>query len=278
MHPNRIIELVRDFAALHGQNLSEKLFQNLSGVSPLDIARHFSTWNNLRAAAGLAPKSFGPHATTPADVLVAFESALKKHGPRLSLQTFTTESGISERVNLLPLRELDPPPALRRIAPLSQRQPAGANPLTSCPRQAARISPEQILDRLCAVVREHGENISIHRFCQLTRFSQRLICSRFGCWSNLRRAAGLTPHAKIAPRFTRDDLLDDLFQVYHRTGTDPKMHSYRYHGGQISTVTILRPLRLLAQRPRRPPRIPSATLEPRRSPTTTPANRASLTS
>ena len=61
---------------------------------------------------------------------------------------------------------------------------------------------------------------------------------RFGRWSNLRRAAGLSPCAEIPARYTRDDLLDDLLQVYQRTGGNPKMSRYRCDGGRISTVTI----------------------------------------
>lgn len=372
MDPNRLIELVREFAAIHGQNISEKLFLNLSGVPPQEITQHFSTWQTLRSAAGLPPKHSPPR-TTQADVLAAFQTALKKHGPRLTLRRFSAESGISERViyarcgnwtqlrlsaGLTPranscqpratptraansrqpvtheqildhlravvrehgehvslhrfclltgfsqscidarfgrwskLRSAAGLPPIHSQSPISEadviaafqtalkthgprlslqtfslesgiserviysrcgswtklRLSAGLPPRANIgqPKSARshadhvkpHVTPAQILDRLRAIIREHGENIAFTRFCKLTQYSQRTVVTRFGSWSNLRRAAGLEPYARTPARFTRDQLLDDLLQVYHRSGADPRPYSYRFHGGQVSTITI----------------------------------------
>ena len=102
MDRSRIINLVREYAAIHGMEMSERLFRNLTGVSPFQIQEHFADWNDLRVASGLPParSPAGPRPrTTEAEVLEAFRKAVEKHGPRLSLQTFCQESGLSERVN-----------------------------------------------------------------------------------------------------------------------------------------------------------------------------------
>jgi hypothetical protein len=237
MNQQRLIQLLREFADIQGEDISQRLFLNLSGVPKDEITRHFRSWNDLRMAAGLAPASAPEARLTAEDVLDALRAAVRKHGPRLSLQAFTRETGISERVVFSRCGSWSKARVAVGLPPRANAAQPGSRP-PKTPKRRPGPTRDEILGQLREAIREHGENITFQQFSRRTGFSGRLIIHRFGNWSDLRVAAGLSPYPKLSPRFTREDLLEDLLQVSQRTGQEPKMSYHRLNGGRISTVTI----------------------------------------
>lgn len=117
------------------------------------------------------------------------------------------------------------------------RAAAGLSPEKS--RRKVGLTSAELVRRLKQLVKTHGPEISLHTFLTEVGCSERVVASRFGKWSQLRLAAGLTPFAKMPVRYSEEDMLEDLWQVYQRTGQEPKRFSHRREGGRISSQTIV---------------------------------------
>jgi hypothetical protein len=53
----RILELMREQAAIHGERLTERLFREATGLSERVITDRFGSWGKLRQAVGLSPRA-----------------------------------------------------------------------------------------------------------------------------------------------------------------------------------------------------------------------------
>lgn len=100
------------------------------------------------------------------------------------------------------------------------------------------LSDDKIRDKLRAIVAEHGENVSLARFCDLTGYNPSLLYRRFGSWSALRRSIGISNRSQVPKQYSDREIFDDIFQVVCRIRRKPTFNSYKRDGGRISPQTM----------------------------------------
>lgn len=88
------------------------------------------------------------------------------------------------------------------------------------------MEPGEILAALRAVVAEHGEKISIKRFCGLTGIPETQIYFNFDNWGDAREAAGLPRAYRPGPRISDEELLEELHRVTTELGRFPAWHEF----------------------------------------------------
>ncbi|MFG0332601.1 MAG: homing endonuclease associated repeat-containing protein [Maioricimonas sp. JB049] len=148
-----------------------------------------------------------------------------EYGESLTLTAFRRETGLSQHA----IFDLFGSWKKLRLA-------VGLSP--EAPRARNRVTNDLILERMRELAAEHGERLTERAFVQATGYSARLIRDRFGSWSDLRLAVGLSPRAKVQQHYTTEELLEDLYRVYSRTRSRPLYHKHRVRGGRISPTTI----------------------------------------
>ena len=78
------------------------------------------------------------------------------------------------------------------------------------PHVRHKLSNEDIQERFRAAVAQHGEQVTLARFCQITGFASTFIVRRFGSWGQLRQSIGLAERAAIRDRYTDREIFDDI--------------------------------------------------------------------
>jgi hypothetical protein len=116
---------------------------------------------------------------------------------------------------------------------------AAAGLIPQRPKRKRGLTSAQLIARLKELAKKQGPEVSLHTFLTEVGCSEKVVVNRFGRWSQLRVAAGLTPFAKMPARYTEEDMLEDLWQVYQRTGQEPKRFQHRREGGRISSQTMV---------------------------------------
>lgn len=158
--------------------------------------------------------------------LVEFARGLaQRDGEALSLATVRGETGLSrERI-------------LKLCGSWSElREAVGLRPYG--PLRRDRLANEAIQDQLRAAVAEHGENITLVRFCSLTSYTAVFLNRRFGSWSQLRQSVGLSRRAKMPEHYTDQEIFDDMLEVVKRIRRKPTKSRYKHDGGKIGAETI----------------------------------------
>ncbi len=79
-----------------------------------------------------------------------------------------------------------------------------------------RPTREWLLEKLQSVAAEHGPDVTVFRFRQLTGITPYAINNRWGNWTNLRRAAGLPVRAHAGLVYSDEELLGE----YHRVAVE----------------------------------------------------------
>jgi hypothetical protein len=151
-----------------------------------------------------------------------------EYGEALSLDLFQRESGVGREV----VRRLFGRwSELRRLLGLSDSAP---------PRVCRPRGPggEEMVASLKAVATAEGGEVSERRFFEVTGWTRAQVRTRFGSWTELRRAAGLGVRVHRAPRYTQEMMLEDLFEVWLRTGKFPDFRRHEARGGRIRAKTI----------------------------------------
>ena len=149
----------------------------------------------------------------------------RRDGEALSLATVRGETGL--------LRER----ILNLCGSWSElREAVGLRPYG--PHHRERLTNEAIQDQLRAAVAEHGENITLVRFCCLTGYTAVFLNRRFGSWRKLRESVGLSRRAKMPEHYTDQEIFDDMLEVVKLIRRVPTRNSYKLDGGQISSQTI----------------------------------------
>ncbi len=147
------------------------------------------------------------------------------HGETLTLTVVRQKSGLSrERINKLCGSWCE----LRAMAGLMPNGPHARHTLAN----------EEIRESLRAAVVQHGDNLTLARFCQLTGFASTFLARRFGSWGQLRQSMGLEERAAIRDRYTDREIFDDIQQVVSRIHRVPTFHGYKREGGRISSQTM----------------------------------------
>lgn len=100
------------------------------------------------------------------------------------------------------------------------------------------LPDDEIRDMLRVAVAEHGENVSLARFCDLTGYNPSLLYRRFGSWSALRRSIGIFQRSQVPKQYSDQEILDDIFQVVCRIRRKPTFNSFKRDGGRISPQTM----------------------------------------
>ncbi len=86
-----------------------------------------------------------------------------------------------------------------------------------------RPTRESLLETLQAVAAEHGPDVTVFQFRQLTGTTPYAINNRWGNWTNLRRAAGLPVRAHAGLVYSDEE----LWSEYHRIAVD--VNAYPTH-------------------------------------------------
>lgn len=109
------------------------------------------------------------------------------------------------------------------------------------------MGPERLVDLLKELAAEHGEALSVHRFCRLARVSDRAIYASFaGGWPELRRAAGLAERVEAARRYSDEELLEAFADLGRRLGRVPGWRDVA-QSGVASAATYQRRFGTLAE-------------------------------
>lgn len=148
-----------------------------------------------------------------------------EYGESLTLTAFRRETGLSQHV----IFDLFGNWCELRVAVGLSRE---------APRSRNKVSKEMILNRMRELAADYGEELTEHIFLAQTRWSSRLIQSRFGNWGNLREEVGLTRRAKLRKNYSNHEILEDLYRVYRKRKKPPAVNQHRAYGGMVSPQTI----------------------------------------
>jgi hypothetical protein len=171
------------------------------------------------------PHSAPGAAITREDLLARARELASVHGEALSQIALCQAAGITRKQ------------LIRLFGSWGQlRQELGLTPDGLHSRQT--LPDEAIRDKLRAVVAEHGENVSISRFSELTGYSVSLVVRRFGSWSALRKSIGISKRSQVPKQYSDQEIFDDIFQVVCRIHRKPTHNSYMRDGGTISPQTM----------------------------------------
>lgn len=162
---------------------------------------------------------------TRKDVLETARRLAGDYGESLTLTAFRRETGLSQWA----IFDLFGSWKELRVA-------VGLTP--EAPRRRNKITREGILELARRLAAQHGELLTEWLFLQETGLSGRVVRDRFGSWGAVREAVGLKKRARPRPRYTEEELLEDLWRAWRYNGT-PRYHKHRWNGGQISPCTFI---------------------------------------
>lgn len=163
---------------------------------------------------------------TRAEMLLAARELAEEYGESLTLTAFRRETGWSQW-------------AIFDLFGNWKNLRLAVGLTSMAPRVKCRVSKARIVELAREQAAKHGERLTEWTFRQETGLSGRVIQERFGSWGALRQLVGLGPRAKVARGYSDQELLDDLYNVFVRSGRKrPIYQQHRKRGGRFSAQTI----------------------------------------
>lgn len=204
-----LISALQDMARTHGPQMTLRQFCKAQGISPTKIYGNFTSWNELRHAAGLTPQARrAARKSAVADrrneLIRAVREMAQTAGTNLTLRQFTQTLGI-------PVSQV-----YWDFASWRELRAAAGLPRSINRSAAASIhTRDSLLAELRRVVADTGPEVSLAEFSRLTGISSHPIERNFGNWPSMRQAAGLPRDSRrcTMPQSRHGELLELLRSI-----------------------------------------------------------------